>query len=1046
MSKPAIFPCRNHLTTTRRTPTIEKGVLSFMSRVTRFSCATIAVAMTLAFPLGAVDDPIAVLEQGKPVERRLSGGESHTYQITLHGGEGAALTLEQRGIDVSIRVSDATGTTIADFDAESRRQGRERAGIVSQEDATYQVKVSARYPRDPEGSYELRVDDIRSATDSDRALDEAHRLETAAETFRLSAKFSDAIAGLTRAVRLAEQALGGNDPYVASLLARLGTVQRGGGDGERAEQSFRRALAICDSSLGREHPQTANTVSLLAALYAARDDYATAEPMLKEAVGILERTLGAEHARVATVLADLADLHFNRGDYERARAELERAYAIGEQTLDPTDFARIALWNNLGGLYANLNEFDLAESLLTRALEAVERRFGVDSIRVSNPLANLAKIARERGQYPRALEFLERAYAVRERVLGPEHRDTVATLIIIGNVHSASGQYELALDDYRRARDVLQTTAGPYHSLTLLTLLGAARSYAAQDDVVHAVAYQARADEVLEKTIDFNLAIGSARSKLAFAEYVSERTGRTISLSVGAASNDRSAAGLAAGVLLQRKGRVLDALSSSMVALRERLNDGDRRLLDRLDTTASELATLALRGPAGTPFPEYRQRLAALEEQRGSLEAEAGDRSAEFRSRSQPVTLAGVQALIPPEAALLEFAVYEPYDPKAPNDARAHGALRYVAYVIPHKGDVQVRELGAAEDIDRAVERFRETLRDPKADPKPHARALDRIVMEPLRRLLDDGVTRLLLSPDGQLNLVPFEALVDQQQRYLIERYSVSYLTTGRDLLRLQVARPSKAQPIVVADALFGEPGPAAGTAAGRRATGRSGGRRSVVTADSLASVYFAPLAGSGYEARAIKSLFPEATLLTGTAATKAALARVEAPRILHIATHGFFLRSSATVDNPLIRSGLALSGANLRHSDGEPGILTALEASNLDLWGTKLVTLSACDTGVGEIKNGEGVYGLRRAFFLAGAETLVMSLWPVSDYVTREIMTAYYGGLKQGLGRGDALRQAQLAMLARANRQHPFYWASFIQAGEWANLDGRRVASRSLP
>jgi len=203
--------------------------------------------------------------------------------------------------------------------------------------------------------------------------------------------------------------------------------------------------------------------------------------------------------------------------------------------------------------------------------------------------------------------------------------------------------------------------------------------------------------------------------------------------------------------------------------------------------------------------------------------------------------------------------------------------------------------------------------------------------------------------------------------------------------------------------------------------------------------VYFAPLAGTGVEARTIKSLFPEARLLTGDGATKTALAQAEAPRILHIATHGFFLNPSSELANPLLRSGLALAGANLRHADTGDGILTALEASNLNLWGTKLVTLSACDTGIGETKAREGVYGLRRAFFLAGAETLVMSLWPVSDLVTREIMTAYYGGLRRGVGRGDALRQAQLAMLARANRRHPFYWASFIQAGEWANLDGRR-------
>jgi CHAT domain-containing protein len=100
---------------------------------------------------------------------------------------------------------------------------------------------------------------------------------------------------------------------------------------------------------------------------------------------------------------------------------------------------------------------------------------------------------------------------------------------------------------------------------------------------------------------------------------------------------------------------------------------------------------------------------------------------------------------------------------------------------------------------------------------------------------------------------------------------------------------------------------------------------------------------------------------------------------------------------------------------------------------------LSACDTGMGEVQNGEGVYGLRRAFVLAGAETLVMTLWPVSDSITREPMAAYYAGLRAGLGRGDALREAKLAMLKRPDRRHPFYWASFIQSGEWANLDGKR-------
>jgi CHAT domain-containing protein len=137
----------------------------------------------------------------------------------------------------------------------------------------------------------------------------------------------------------------------------------------------------------------------------------------------------------------------------------------------------------------------------------------------------------------------------------------------------------------------------------------------------------------------------------------------------------------------------------------------------------------------------------------------------------------------------------------------------------------------------------------------------------------------------------------------------------------------------------------------------------------------------------------------------------------------------------------LALSGANLRTPGvNDDGILTALEASGLNLWGTKLVVLSACDTGLGEVRNGEGVYGLRRAFVLAGAESLVMSLWPVSDYSTRNLMINYYKNLKLGMGRGAALRQVQLDLLKRNTQLHPFYWANFIQSGDWASLEGEKI------
>ena len=503
-------------------------------------------------------------------------------------------------------------------------------------------------------------------------------------------------------------------------------------------------------------------------------------------------------------------------------------------------------------------------------------------------------------------------------------------------------------------------------------------------------------------------------------------------------------------------------MTDTFAALRQRvMSPRDRKLLDELNATTAQLAQLALSPPVGTPAAENRARILGLEAQKERLEVELGDHSTELRARLQPVTLEAVRSAIPGDAALLEFVVFRPFDPRAERNAEAYGARHYAAYVLRREGAPTGVDLGPVTVIDEATDAMRAALRDPsRSDLQWRARDLDERVMRPLRESIGDA-TRLLISADGALNLVPFEALVNEHGRYLIDRFAMSYLTSGRDLLRMQVARLPRTEPVIVADPVFGEPASANGERAIRKPVVLRTQTRSITTGEDPSTMYFAPLGATAEEARAIKALFPDARLFTGVRATKAAIQQLEAPRMLHIASHGFFLQDAAgdpvpvatagsasptrgvsantKVENPLLRSGLALAGANLNHDRARDGILTALEASGLNLWGTKLVTLSACDTGVGEVRNGEGVYGLRRAFVLAGAETLVMSLWPVSDYIGREMMVAYYTGLRAGLGRGDALRQAKLEMLKRKGRQHPFYWASFIQSGEWASLDGQR-------
>jgi len=705
---------------------------------------------------------------------------------------------------------------------------------------------------------------------------------------------------------------------------------------------------------------------------------------------------------------------------------------------------------------------DLSQPLTEKALALIERKYGPDHPNMAYPLQNLGIIARRKKQYDLALDYLWRSEKLREKSIGSRNRLTATLLVNIGNVYASKGDPSNAMELFLRALDILETASGPYDDATIKTLNNIARTYVVMNDLPHAVEYQARVDRTLEKSIALNLAVGSEREKLAFVENVNYMTERSISMNVFEAPEDNQAAEGAITVVLQRKGRVLDAVSGSMAALRQHLKPEDQKLLDDLSATTTELAALSLGGPKKMPPVEYKASLLALEQKRDTLEDEISRRSQGYYESDRSVTLAAVQSAIPPDAALLEFAVYAPFDPKAPVETEERGPPRYVVYVITNQGKVRWKDLGLATEIDGAVDAFRQALRDPgRADASQLSRALAAKVLQPVRPMLE-GVKHLLISPDGELNLIPFEALVDEKNQYAVESYSISYLSTGRDLLRMQVPRNSKSGPVLFANPFFGNPD-APLVAKADQPKLKSGtsavARRSVTTAADLSGVYFAPLSGTAQEASSIHSLFPQSTVLTGERATKIALKGMEAPSILHIATHGFFLQEAegkstqaaagparektgtapARVENPLLRSGLAFAGANLNKDRAAEGILTALEASNLNLWGTNLVTLSACDTGVGEVKTGEGVYGLRRAFFLAGTETLVMSMWPVSDRVTRELMTAYYGGLKQGLGRGEALRQAQLAMLKRKDRQHPFYWASFIQAGEWSNLEGKR-------
>jgi CHAT domain-containing protein len=523
---------------------------------------------------------------------------------------------------------------------------------------------------------------------------------------------------------------------------------------------------------------------------------------------------------------------------------------------------------------------------------------------------------------------------------------------------------------------------------------------------------------------------------------------------------------------LRRKGRILDAFTNNLQTLRQNLTPENQALLDQLTTAYSQLAALQYKGAGNIPLDQYRQQLADLETKVNELENTLSYRSEKFRTASQPVTIEAVQPLIPANAALVELVLYYPFNPKATKPDEKWGTPRYAAYILHQSGDLKWVGLGEAAPINQSVTDFREALQNSSSDIQPVARALDAKLMQPVRKLLGDTRT-ILLSPDSQLNLIPFAALIDENNNYLIKNYSISYLTSGRDLLRLQTHTASRQTPVLLANPDYANPGnPQTVQIASTRAstvgatTRGSDARRSV----DLAVLKFSPLEGTKLEADTIAPLLPNVTVLTQSQATENALKQLQSPSILHIATHGFFLQdvectpasdtrggafsTPATIvpeyvgkgkqvcrptprntENPLLRSGLALAGFNPRSSGTEDGVLTALEAAGLNLYGTSLVVLSACETGLGDVANGEGVYGLRRAFVTAGAESQMMSLWKVDDYGTSELMSLYYKRLLHGEGRSEALRQVQLEMMQAPAYQHPFYWASFTFSGDWSSV-----------
>ncbi|MGB3519673.1 MAG: tetratricopeptide repeat protein, partial [Elainellaceae cyanobacterium] len=829
-------------------------------------------------------------------------------------------------------------------------------------------------------------------------------------------------------------------------------LYRAQGNYAAAEPLYQRSLSIDETALGENHPSVATSLNNLAELYRAQGNYAAAEPRFQRSLSILETVLGENHPDVATSLNNLAALYADQGNYIAAEPLYQRSLSIYETALGENHPSVATSLNNLAELYRAQGNYAAAEPLYQRSLSILETALDENHPDVASSLNNLAGLYRWQGNYAAAEPLFQRSLSIKEAALGENHPDVATSLSGLALLYQAQGNYAAAELLYQRSLSIVETALGETHPNVAGSLNNLAGLYQAQGNSVAALPLLERAAESREAQLDLTLAVISEARRRAYLATIAGETSALISINLQAAPE---AASLALTTLLRRKGRVLDATAESYATLRQQLTPENQALLDELIQIDTQRANLFF----GEPVDGQAELLDSLAAQAEVLQNQLAQVSAAFRTETQAVTLDAVQQQIPSDGALVELVQYYPFDAASPQDQ--WGDPRYAAYVLLPSGEIRTVDLGDVAALDAQVFTYLDALRNPRSNIQPIARALDAQLMQPIRALTDDA-THLLLSPDGALNLMPFAALMDETNTYLTERYTFTYLTSGRDLLRMDTGIEPGQGPVIVANPDYG---------ATELATTRGANPDPTLTAqrssDFSSLNAFALLPGTELEADAITPLLPTATRWDGNAATEAAIKQVQAPSILHLATHGFFLqdqdclaipddtRANATVfvestadcvptprnvENPLLRSGLVFAGVNQRATltdTDQDGVLTAQEVTRMNLFGTQLVVLSACETGLGNVVNGDGVYGLRRAFVLAGAESLLMSLWKVDDFGTSELMRGYYERLLAGSGRSEALGEIQRELINTGAYQHPYYWAGFIASGNWRSLEG---------
>ncbi len=972
-------------------------------------------------------------------------------------------------------------------------------------------------------------------------IDYATVLLNLARIIRLHGNLLEAETLARQGVDLFDRVAGTEHPKYAVALGLLAEVLNERGEYDEAIDLFRRSLDILSRTVGAKHEAYRQTASGLAVTLINTGDLAAAESLLRELMDVYARGLGEDHPAYASAKTVLGVAMLMAGRYDEAQALFREAIEIlrPHKEFEPDAFATAA--EHLALLLARIGGYDEAESLLREAVELRRRIYGPQHYEYARALNHLAFLYLYKSDPAAAEAMFREAAGIIAATLGTENADYATTINNAAVALSRQGKNEEAIPLLHEAVETYRAALGDMHpayvgavnnlafELVLTGDPGPAEPLLLQATEVTLRAFGPRHPNVIGFRLNLalvNQVLGRPDSALALVRSAFDGQQELLRLVFGFSSEQgmlafaRAARGDLSFVLsmvddrpdhvaveealrwvLLRKGVVLSALTTYRQVERIAASDtAIARPIGELNAVRRQITDMTMSPPAGVTPDSLGRLLANLSRRREALEAELSRSLASrvtgdvFSATDEPTgasrLIDDIRRVLPGTGALVEFVRFAKADFGALGRSRRPAVPHYAALVLRPTGPVHWVPLGEAEDVEAAIRDLRIAHMGCEAGERStfcsesnyRAAAEEAYlrIFDPLEPYLE-GVDQLFVSLDGELNQVPFGALVDLGGQYLIERFRLTHLSSGRDLLR-RPPRPRTATGTVVFagpsfDLLPATKAQATGAAAGAGAgsvTAVDGAAPSTprvpAAPDALRGLKWEELPGALAEADDVRHALDgteraPVTVHTAERATEGVFKTLRAPRILHLATHGFFLPDrelspeeraqclAASVndpgqgydlatgmgrglerlrcaDNPLLRSGIVLAGANAVGAAGaaEDGWVLAEEIAALDLSGTELVVLSACETGLGDVKTGEGVYGLRRAFELAGAERILMSLFKVPDAATRELLAGFYRRLAAGMSAEEALRASQLEL--REKHPHPFYWASFVLVG----------------